>query len=97
MIQDMLRRAAFTFTEFLAVLVIIAVIVGIGARALSHRDTFKEAIVWSIAAILAGVAVGREVARDRTRIPPQSCRQCGYNLTGNTSGVCPECGTAISD
>lgn len=21
------------------------------------------------------------------------CRQCGYNLTGNVSGVCPECGT----
>lgn len=23
------------------------------------------------------------------------CRSCGYNLTGNVSGVCPECGTAI--
>jgi hypothetical protein len=22
--------------------------------------------------------------------------KCGYELTGNTSGVCPECGTAIS-
>ena len=21
------------------------------------------------------------------------CHHCGYNLTGNTSGVCPECGT----
>jgi hypothetical protein len=21
------------------------------------------------------------------------CRTCGYNLTANTSGVCPECGT----
>ena len=21
------------------------------------------------------------------------CKKCGYNLTGNTSGVCPECGT----
>jgi hypothetical protein len=25
------------------------------------------------------------------------CMVCGYNLTGNTSGVCPECGTAISE
>ena len=26
--------------------------------------------------------------------PPNfdECRQCGYNLTGNTSGRCPECG-----
>jgi hypothetical protein len=23
------------------------------------------------------------------------CPACGYNLTGNTSGVCPECGAAI--
>ena len=23
------------------------------------------------------------------------CAKCGYNLTGNVSGVCPECGTAI--
>ena len=26
---------------------------------------------------------------------PGTCHACGYNLTGNTSGVCPECGTAI--
>jgi hypothetical protein len=31
---------------------------------------------------------------DRRRIPPGHCRHCGYNLTGNTSGRCPECGTA---
>jgi hypothetical protein len=24
-----------------------------------------------------------------------ACRKCGYNLTGNISGVCPECGTPI--
>jgi hypothetical protein len=24
------------------------------------------------------------------------CAQCSYNLTGNVSGVCPECGTAIA-
>ncbi len=25
------------------------------------------------------------------------CQECGYNLTGNTSGICPECGTPIPD
>jgi len=25
------------------------------------------------------------------------CSKCRYNLTGNVSGVCPECGTAIQD
>jgi hypothetical protein len=24
------------------------------------------------------------------------CRQCEYNLTGNLSGICPECGTPIA-
>jgi hypothetical protein len=26
--------------------------------------------------------------------PRGCCHKCGYNLTGNVSGVCPECGTA---
>ena len=26
-----------------------------------------------------------------------TCSRCGYNLTGNTSGVCPECGTPIAE
>lgn len=30
--------------------------------------------------------------RDR-RFQPGACQKCGYNLTGNTSGRCPECGT----
>ena len=24
------------------------------------------------------------------------CEHCGYNLTGNTSGTCPECGTPVA-
>jgi len=32
----------------------------------------------------------------RRRAPPDACRKCGYNLTGNVSGICPECGTPIS-
>jgi hypothetical protein len=23
------------------------------------------------------------------------CRNCGYNLTGNVSGICPECGAKL--
>jgi|GEM_PF-1271330 len=29
------------------------------------------------------------------RIDPNRCRRCSYNLTGNTSGRCPECGAEI--
>jgi hypothetical protein len=34
--------------------------------------------------------------RDR-RSPPGRCRRCGYDLTGNESGVCPECGVEVAD
>lgn len=29
--------------------------------------------------------------------PPGHCIQCGYNLTGNVSGTCPECGNVMSN
>lgn len=29
---------------------------------------------------------------NRKRFPVGCCEHCGYNLTGNTRGVCPECG-----
>lgn len=32
---------------------------------------------------------------DHRPIPLQCCTSCGYNLTGNTSGTCPECGEAM--
>ncbi len=34
--------------------------------------------------------------RDR-RSPPGFCPMCRYDLTGNTSGTCPECGTEVAE
>jgi hypothetical protein len=34
--------------------------------------------------------------RDRRRPGPNHCQQCGYNLTGNLSGTCPECGMPVT-
>jgi hypothetical protein len=34
--------------------------------------------------------------RDRRKPRPGFCRRCDYDLTGNTSGRCPECGTPIA-
>jgi hypothetical protein len=31
------------------------------------------------------------------RFPKNCCSTCGYNLTGNVSGVCSECGTPAGD
>lgn len=33
--------------------------------------------------------------RGRRVRPPLECKHCSYNLTGNVSGICPECGTPI--
>ncbi len=29
--------------------------------------------------------------------PVEGCRNCGYNLTGNVSGICPECGVPVPE
>ena len=36
------------------------------------------------------------LCRRTLRSPPGHCQTCGYNLTGDVSGVCPECGTPIA-
>lgn len=33
------------------------------------------------------------VRKSRLLDDPHRCRVCGYDLTGNVSGICPECGT----
>ena len=37
------------------------------------------------------------VSRYNLHIPYYHCVNCGYDLTGNVSGVCPECGKRIDD
>jgi ABC-type ATPase with predicted acetyltransferase domain len=37
----------------------------------------------------------RKVARKDRRLASRQCIVCGYDLTANTSGVCPECGSNV--
>jgi hypothetical protein len=46
------------------------------------------------AALPPAVGVVRR-RRRRVRAVPGACRNCEYDLTGNISGVCPECGTRV--
>jgi len=57
---------------------------------------------WFVAAALALLTVpwikSKLAHRQRMRRAGQrQCISCGYDLTGNTSGVCPECGTPLPD
>ena len=50
------------------------------------------------AAVGAGVCrlylrIRRRRQRKASEFP--RCEECGYNLTGNVSGLCPECGTPV--
>lgn len=54
--------------------------------------------LWLPMALWAGFIVGRRAINLQTgdaRFVAGQCSDCGYDLTGNTSGVCPECGQAV--
>ena len=60
-------------------------------------STELEIIVpyWLTALIAFGLAAPCAVRLHRRQRTHQ-CVRCGYNLTGNVSGVCPECGESVA-
>ncbi|GMU24132.1 MAG: hypothetical protein AMXMBFR13_42090 [Phycisphaerae bacterium] len=63
--------------------------------AVGYPMLIVNSVFWA-AAISATIALLRFLLRVRT-VPTGCCRECGYDLTGNLSGVCPECGTAVPE
>jgi hypothetical protein len=61
-----------------------------------HRRPFTMIILplW-IPFLIIAVPPAHFWWRDRRRIPLNCCQGCGYDLMGNVSGVCPECGKRI--
>lgn len=59
--------------------------------------TAYPSIFWLALVLPASAATlrGLDEYRRRRAAGRQGCRSCGYDLTGNVSGVCPECGTAV--
>ncbi len=68
---------------------------GWGQGWLHRRDRYVFVPYWIPFALFA-IPTAWLWWRDRhRRIPPGHCQKCGYNLTGNVSGRCPECGSLL--
>jgi hypothetical protein len=62
-----------------------------------YHDHYTIAPFWFITVLLAcgpALAIRRRLRRRAARqLSSGRCAHCSYNLTGNVSGACPECGT----
>lgn len=66
----------------------------------SHWDVWLAAPFWFLTLLtgfLPAVAATRWwIRKRRNRRNPNECKECGYDLTGNVTGRCPECGTMVN-
>lgn len=53
-------------------------------------------VIVGVILVLIIIRFGRLSHRLQLRSSENQCLNCGYNLTGNVSGICPECGTRYS-
>ena len=101
-----LLRASFRVWRVLFVLAAVAVCVTLIAsfpsydKAISKNGSLLAYVFFSLNAALyiagALMLIIAPLTRAFRRRPKAGyCAQCGYNLTGNTSGRCPECGVAV--
>jgi hypothetical protein len=55
-----------------------------------------SALVWTVLCSLLIAVIAYGIAKSLPWwVEPNRCRECGYNLTRNTTGKCPECGEVI--
>ena len=87
-----IRSAAFPLT----LLVLLAITGGLG-----NIHVHSDGVLWRYVPgpVAFGLAMWLAVEVYLRFSAPGAryqCRKCGYDLTGNTSGVCPECGRQIN-
>jgi hypothetical protein len=90
---EVIDRAAKIQAILLSVLHVLAFPLATEARPASWYLVVSNSLLCgaSMAALLAALcAIMRRFKRN---IGPACCSMCNYDLTGNVSGVCPECGS----
>lgn len=60
----------------------------------TDRRGLRMADMLSLWALPIGL-VGLTLVRTRNPMPPNQC-ECGYDLSENESGICPECGRPVN-
>lgn len=78
--------------ELLPVRVQFAALFSLPSFSLSTRGLSLLLPLW-ILLVPTAIVTAYLFWRDR-RIPSHCCQGCGYELTGNVSGTCPECGSS---
>ena len=75
----------------------------VSIRTGSNRNHWRYVVVrlplWAMVGLLfchPGVAFFRGPFLHRRRRKRNQCISCGYDRSGNTTGICPECGVAFS-
>lgn len=59
------------------------------------RAEYPAALAIPVLGAYPLLALTRAIVRRNRRRKPNECMNCSYDLTGNVSGTCPECGTNI--
>ena len=81
-----LRRFILITGTLLSVVIAVAFVVSGWWRVCAFLPCW---IPFLLVALPTGILFWRD---HRRRITPGHCKKCGYDLTGNVSGRCPECG-----
>ena len=102
------REARQQMLEFTLLAIWALVIAAVGAfigRRLFHTTNYDRRGFGTFLAMIFGVPVyfvvmwrtKRRAARVELRRTNGLCVNCGYDLKGNVSGVCPECGEPVEN
>lgn len=66
-----------------------------GRRVVAHVVMVPLPLLVAMFAAVPVLMLGRAAWRRWFPRDPSACSHCGYDLTGNESGVCPECGNSV--
>lgn len=58
--------------------------------------TTTGAAIIGVVPVFVAALFNRRLSRQDRRERDGACIHCGYCLTGNTTGICPECGVRVS-